>query len=137
MPSPSPVAIAFFGGATQGRRFAVPLLPVIQSHYEGPHANAKTLILPWTVVPARPENPAKADYSWPNTSPKRKRGSGNELPSLARRANVAHPAPKCPEARIIRTNAEKCHFEWVTFHSQLLDIARVSEFLLMISSSRA
>ncbi len=34
------------------------------------------------------------DYSRPNTSPTRKRGSSKELPSLARRASVAHAAPR-------------------------------------------
>jgi len=37
----------------------------------------------------------------PNTSPKRKRGNGNDLPSLALRASVAHPAPECRNARTI------------------------------------
>jgi alpha-galactosidase len=48
----------------------------------------------------------RTDHSRPHTSPKRKRGTGNASegignePSLARRANVAHAAEKCPTARI-------------------------------------
>ncbi len=42
---------------------------------------------------SRPDTSAKR----PNTSPKRKQASGDELSSLARRANVAHSAPDGPK----------------------------------------
>ncbi len=43
---------------------------------------------------ANEENRPNPYYSRPNTSPTRKRGSGKQLPSLARRASVMHSAPR-------------------------------------------
>jgi len=50
-----------------------------------------------TPIPARQAEPTGTECAPSDTSPMRKRGTGNELPSLARPASAAHAVPECRE----------------------------------------